>query len=309
MERIDLAIGWSWEFDEPFVRALEEACQHRRRLRTYQITPANVDEVLHQLERRELSFGLYLDRAFDVDERFEAIGRLLCTRDGQLVNDYDRTVHSIDKATMHLEFITAGLHVPFTIIISPYADAETLELTLEDLAHLGRPFIIKPANTTGGGMGVVTGAETLLDVLETRREFEADKYLLQEKIYPKEINGRRCWFRCFYVYDKIFLCWWDDLTHIYAEVTPDEEHYYRLKPLRKIMKTIGRISGLKFFSSEIALRTSTAYEPSNFVVVDYVNDMCDMRTQLVAHDGIPNPLLDRIVDRLALAAAKVSRLS
>ena len=51
---------------------------------------------------------------------------------------------------MHLEFITNGLYVPYTIIISPYNKKKELELSLSELARLGRPFIIKPANTTGG---------------------------------------------------------------------------------------------------------------------------------------------------------------
>ena len=302
----DLAIAWTWEHDAPLAAALEREAQARK-LATFNIGDHNIEEVCELIQKRKLNFSLLLDRAWDVDERYESLGRAILKRGGELVNPYDQTTHSIDKATMHLEFITAGLHVPFTIIISPYSDAETLELTLEDLAHLGRPFIIKPANTTGGGIGVVTGAETLLDVLQARQEFEEDKYLIQEKIYPRVIEGRRCWFRCFYVYGKVFLCWWDDLTHEYAEVTTAEEHYYKLKGLRRIMRIIAGISKLNFFSSEIALRTATDFENSQFVVVDYVNDMCDMRKRDLTPDGIPNPLFDRIVERLALQAARIAK--
>lgn len=305
-ENYDFAIAWSWEHDELFVDALEREAQ-RRRLTTFQIKDHNIEEVIDRVQRKELRFGLLLDRAWDIDERYEEAGNLIRKFGGDSVNGYDETTHAIDKASMHLEFITAGLQVPFTIIISSFVDSAELELTLEDLAHLGRPFIIKPANTTGGGIGVVTGAESLLDVLQTRQEFEEDKYLVQEKIYPRIIEGRRCWFRCFYVYDKVFLCWWNDLTHEYAEVTTAEEHYYKLRTMRKIMRTIASVSKLNFFSSEIALRTATLYEPSQFVVVDYVNDMCDMRSRDLAHDGLPNPLFDRIVERLALQASKIAQ--
>ena len=312
MEHFDLAIGWLWEYDEDFVRQFEGVAQERRHLSTFQVHEYNIDEVLDRFRRRTLDFGLYLDRAFDVDSRFEELGRAVIRRGGSLVNSYDRTIEAIDKATMHLEFIEAGLFVPFTIIISPYSERPEVGLTLEDLAHLGRPFIIKPANTTGGGIGVVTGAETLLDVIETRKELQEDKYLLQEKIFPREIavsNGhaatmRRCWFRCFYVYGKVFLAWWDDKTHLYDTVTSHEEHVYKLRPLRTIMRTIAQVSGLNFFSSEIALRQPTPYELSRFIVVDYVNDMCDMRSIDQAHDGLPNALRDHIVERLALAAYK-----
>jgi hypothetical protein len=90
-------------------------------------------------------------------------------------------------------------------------------------------------------------------------------------------------------------------------VTTAEEHYYKLKALKRIMRSIAAISKLNFFSSEIALRTATSFEDSQFVVVDYVNDMCDMRTTNHAPDGIPNALFDRIVERLALTAAKVAK--
>jgi hypothetical protein len=312
MEYFDLAIGWLWEYDENFIHRLEHEAQDRRGLSTFQIREHNIDEVLEFVRKKKLHFGLYLDRAFDVDKQFSELGQILLRHGGSLVNSYDHTIEAIDKATMHLEFIEAGLYVPFTIIISPYSERPEVGLTIEDLAHLGRPFIIKPANTTGGGVGVVTGAETLVDVIEARKELQEDKYLLQEKIIPREIEpsyeggrGRRCWFRCFYVYDKVLLAWWDDLSHLYEIVTPQQEHAYKLLPLRNIMRTIARVSGLNFFSSEIALRQPTSYEPSRFVVVDYVNDMCDMRSTDEAADGVPNPLRDRIVERLAFAAANV----
>ena len=312
MRRFDLAIGWLWEYDEDFVQQLEQKAQSRRLknagLSTFQIHDRNIDEVLDLVRHRRLDFGLYLDRAFDVDSRFEELGRMVLRRGGSIVNPYDKTIEAIDKATMHLEFIEAGLYVPFTIIISSYSERQEIGLTLEDLAHLGRPFIIKPANTTGGGIGVVTGAESLRDVIEARKELQEDKYLLQEKIIPRTIGTsfkeHRCWFRCFYVYDKVFLSWWDDLTHLYDIVTLREEHVYKLRPLRTIMRTIAQVSGLNFFSSEIALRQPTPYESSRFIVVDYVNDMCDMRSIDQAHDGLPNALRDNIVERLAFAVRK-----
>ncbi len=301
---IDFAIGWLWEYDADFVFALEREAQQRRKLSTYQVHGFNIDEVLAGVRHRSLKFRFFLDRGFDVDDRFSQLGRLIVKQGGSVVNSYERTVEAIDKATMHLEFLSAGLHVPFTIIISPYSERAEIGLSIEDLAHLGRPFIIKPANTTGGGMGVVMGAETLHDVIEARKEFGTDKYLLQEQIVPREIAGKRCWFRCFYVFGKVFLSWWDDRTHLYNLVTSDEEHFYRLRPLRPIMRTIARVSGLDFFSSEIALRQATPYEPSRFIVVDYVNDMCDMRSRDEALDGLPHALRNGIIERLALEAKK-----
>lgn len=193
---------------------------------------------------------------------------------------------------MHLEFLSRGLHVPYTIIISPYNSKREIELTLSDLAHLGRPFIIKPAST-GGGVGVVIGAETLKDVIETRQHHKNDKYLLQEKIIPTMLDQHRAWFRVFYVFGRVVPCWWNDETRVYEVVTGMDEQTYRLGRLRRITRIIREVCQLHFFSTEIALT-----EDRKFVVVDYVNDMCDMRLKTRHWDGVPDEVVLKIVTRM-----------
>jgi hypothetical protein len=194
---------------------------------------------------------------------------------------------------MHLEFLSRGIHVPYTIIISPYTHRKEVELSLSELALLGRPFIIKPANTTGGGIGVVLGAESLKDVLETRQHHKNDKYLLQEKVIPIELDHHRGWFRVFYAFGTVLPCWWNDLTHIYEELTPKEEEAFGLQPLRSVAITIQQICGLDFFSTEIAMTPN-----DKFVVVDYVNEMCDMRLRSSHSDGVPDQIVLSVADAL-----------
>jgi carbamoylphosphate synthase large subunit len=98
---------------------------------------------------------------------------------------------------MHLEFITGGLQVPYTVILPPFHERKSVTLVPSDLAHLGNPFVIKPANTTGGGTGVVLNAATVEDVLAARQLHKNDKYLLQEFIVPKQLDGKRGWFRVY----------------------------------------------------------------------------------------------------------------
>ena len=188
MKNFDLGISSNWEYDVDFVSLLEKRFQDEG-LSTYVIHPNNVTEVKEELLHKRLAFSCYLDRAWDVDERFEEIGKILQRRKTKIFNPYKNVLHAIDKASMHLEFMTAGLHVPYSIIIPPHNQKEDIKLSVEDLAILGRPFIIKPCNTTGGGIGVVTGAESLKEVLKERVAYTHDKYLIQEKIYPGIING------------------------------------------------------------------------------------------------------------------------
>jgi hypothetical protein len=293
----DLAIAWNWEHDEDFARRIETLA-HARTITTYLIRRHNVDETHELLQRRKLHFAVVLDRASDEDEQFQPLARSLSRRaltpgtspPLRVINPHELQKRAADKATMHLEFLSHGLEVPYTIIISPYNHKRELELSLTELAHLGRPFIIKPANTTGGGIGVVLGAESLKDIFETRQHHKNDKYLLQEKVSPAFLGVDRAWFRVFYAFGSIIPCWWDDQTHIYKEITPKDENSFGLHPLRSIARVIRDICLLDFFSTEIVCT-----QQQRFVVVDYVNEICDMRIQSRTPDGVPDNVVDRII--------------
>ncbi len=292
MTTYDLALAYVWEYDTDFINLVEKKFQEAG-LSTYIISDYNIDEVLELVLKRKLHFHFYLDRAWDVDERFENLGRILTRRKGTIFNPYKKVLHAIDKASMHLEFITAGLHVPYSIIIPPHSESEDLFISLEDLAQLGRPFIIKPCNTTGGGVGVVTGAETLKEIVDERVTNSDDKYLLQEKIYPKILDGRRAWFRSFWAFGKAIPVWWDDQTHLYEQILPEHYKNFRLTNLRRITRKIAEITSLDFFSTEIVLT-----EDDNFLLIDYVNDQCDMRMKSGHYDGIPDNIVNDIIKNM-----------
>ena len=299
MKNFDLGISSNWEYDVDFVSLLEKHF-HDEGLSTYVIHPNNVTEVKEDLLHKRLAFSCYLDRAWDVDERFEEIGKILQRRKTRIYNPYKNVLHAIDKASMHLEFITAGLHVPYSIIIPPHNQKEDIKLSVEDLAILGRPFIIKPCNTTGGGIGVVTGAESLKEVLKERAAYTHDKYLIQEKIYPGIIDGKRTWFRCFWAFGKVIVVFWDDQTHVYEVISEELKSKINIKKFSQITKTIFGIIQLDFFSTEVVLTNE-----NKFVVIDYVNDQCDMRLKSKHVDGVPDEIVDLIISYLIKAVTKV----
>ena len=293
METFSLGLAWNWIYDSDFIAGIERACTEQG-LTTYRIEPANVLETLHRLRSGDIVFHTFLDRASDDDDSFEPLVRFITKSSTHFYNRNERVDHAKDKATMHLEFITDGLYVPYTIIISPFNKKKEIELSLSELARLGRPFIIKPANTTGGGIGVVLGAESLKDVIETRQRHKNDKYLLQETVKPRALDDNKAWFRVLYAFGEIIPCWWDDVTHIYRRVSPDEEERYGIGALRESMRKIQKVCSLDFFSSEIALT-----EENTFVVVDYVNEVCDMRMQSKHVDGVPDEVVQRIQELIA----------
>ncbi|MEJ2635313.1 MAG: hypothetical protein P8184_08480 [Calditrichia bacterium] len=289
----DFAVASDWEYDHDFIRLLEEA-SHGMGLTTFIVTPDNLQETMKDVAEGGLRFGYLFDRASDTSPEFLGLQQLLTDSGVRVFEPLESLRWASDKATMHLEFISRGLHTPHTIILPPYDTEAVCALSVEDLAHLGRNFIIKPANTTGGGIGVVHGAETLQDVLKARQEYQQDKYLLQEIVTPLERDGRRFWFRGFYSCGLVQCAWWNDLTHQYQTLSPDEIEQYTLQPLFPMVHQIAEICKLYFFSTEIAVT-----EDQKFIVVDYVNESCDMRLQSKNRDGVPDDIVRNSAAQIA----------
>lgn len=292
MEKFDLAIAYVWEYDVDFLHIIEDEFQ-RNGLKTFVISYHNLNEVKERVVSKNLYFNFLLDRASDVEEEFLELGILLKKKKVHIFNEYQKVEHAIDKASMHLEFITAGINVPYSIIIPPLSEREKILISVDDLAILGRPFIIKPCNTTGGGVGVVTGAESLHEVLKERGNNREDKYILQQKIYPAILDNKRAWFRCFFAFGKVIPVWWDDQTHNYCIMSEYEKNKFKLEPLIDISQKIGELTKLDFFSTEIVLN-----ENGDFVAIDYVNDQCDMRLKSLHYDGVPDEIVRAIANEL-----------
>jgi hypothetical protein len=295
----DFAVAWNWEYDFEFIQLVKEVFRLNN-LSVLEIRTENVEEILSMLKNGKLRFRHFLDRASDEDDAFQPLARFIhqqfrtCGGTSMCpINLHDLQLRAADKATMHLEFLAHGIEVPYTIIISPYNHKQEVELTITELAKLGRPFIIKPANTTGGGIGVVMGAETLKEIIEARKYHKNDKYLLQETMKPIECTGRRAWFRVFYAFGDIIPCWWDDVTHIYSLLNEGEEQQLDVGQIKKITERIHSVCQLEFFSTELVCTSDRRY-----ITVDYVNEMCDMRLQSQFKDGVPDTIVKRIVSRM-----------
>jgi hypothetical protein len=297
-DQIDIAVAWDWAYDRDFISLIDAECT-RRGLRMSAPGAGDAARVAAALKSGTLRVGTFLDRAAPDEEPFMELAAAMVRSGARYLNRPDAMRKAADKATMHLEFLSHGIEVPYTIIISPYSRERQVELSLEQLARLGRPFIIKPANTTGGGTGVITGAETLKDVIDSRKHHQDDKYLLQEKVVPAELGGRRAWFRVFFVCGGIFPCWWNEITHIYEEVTQDQIGGFSLSPLVSNTREISAVCGLDFFSTEIAMTSD-----GRFLTVDYVNEICDMRLQSRNADGVPDRLAVAISGLLVDAALR-----
>jgi len=289
MTNYDLCLAWNWEYDAEFVMLLDKACQSHS-LSFLQITPNNLDGILHSLASNQLAFRAFFDRASESDAKFFPVVEWGRDHAVYRINAYERASRAWDKAAMHHELINAGLYTPYTIILPSYIEQPFLPLI--DLSSLGQRFTIKPAHG-GGGEGVIIEATSIDQVLRARQEYPADRYLLQAHIFPAQLGFRPAWFRVICCGEEIFPCWWDTSTHVYTTLSPSEESQYGLRSLRQIAESIARICELEIFSTEIALTSD-----GRFVVVDYVNDQIDLRLQSRTFDGVPDDLVWDIANRL-----------
>jgi len=292
--RYDLCLSWYWQYDDDFVGYIDRACTAHN-LTLWQITPRNIIDSITSMVSAQIGFRTLLDRAID-DLRFEPIRRFAKENHLRRINPVEISHWAEDKATMHLELIQAGVDTPYTILIAPFVDQPVLPSL--DLTPLGGKFVLKPA-VGGGGEGVMMNASTLDDIRCARLEYPDQKYLAQAHIEPRLLQGRKAWFRIFYVGGDCIPCWWNPSTHIYKMVTSDEEMQFELTPLRQVTGRIAQVCRLDWFSTEIAFTNE-----GKFIVVDYVNDSIDTRIQSKAADGVPDDVMGMIAERLVMLASK-----
>lgn len=282
----DLGILWEWEHDERFVKLLDSFCQRSGKT-SYLVFPRNLEESMLKIKNGELWFRVIFDRATDSDPRFMPIVRLHQQARSRIINEPEKAFRTYNKAQMHLELMKSGLYVPYTILLPPGDRIDD-----KGLESVGRPFVIKQVAGEGGGEGVVLGAKTVEEVQLFRKENPEKLVLVQELVVPRQYRQMRCWFRVFFVCGKIIPCFWDDLTHVYQRLTGEEEIIF--DELKRITNKIHEITGLEFFSTEVVHT-----EDGRYVVVDYVNDQCDMRFQSDTPDGVPDFVIEEIVTAVA----------
>jgi hypothetical protein len=292
MEIFDLAIAYKWKFDKEFVDLIEERFQ-RSGLSTFIIANYNISEVIELLKTKKIGFKACLDRASDEDPNFLPIAKILSRKKCYIINPHYKIVRSIDKTAMHKKLLKKKLQVPKTYLLSSFDKDEYLHLTEDDLDEIDRPFIVKPALFTGGGEGVLRNCESLIQIQDERIKNHANKYLVQEIVYPRTLHAKRAWFRIIYAFGHVLQTWWDDRTHIYFRVTKNEIKKYNLLPLSRISQRLARITQLDYFSTEIALT-----KDHKFILIDYINDQCDMRLKSNHPDGVPDEIVSEFIERM-----------
>lgn len=301
MKRYDFGLNWSGTAKEKFVTCIQSACKEKR-LSFLWISQDNSRKVLHDIEQDRIRIRMLLDTEATYNKKGDLYARicyLVKDKEGIVINDPDRTKVATDKSVIHYELINAGILIPYTVIVRNW-QPNTYCLPESERKKLGIPFIIKPA-LGYGQHGVIRDAHGTIREIATARHYDrGDNFLLQEKIIPIELTGKRAWFRVFNLFNRIIPCWWDDKTNLYKHVHYEEFNTAGLYPIVKIVAEIAAITRMAWFSTEIAIDIKN--NQRRYLAIDYVNDQCDMTAASESPSGVPDTVVEYTAQHIITVA-------
>ncbi len=280
--------------DDFFIHRVQQHCAEKR-LNFFLVEPLWVEPFCDQFAKGKVWARTLLNMHSEhhqPEDIYHRLVRLAHEKGTRTIDPPDVAQAAFDKARLHPRLAAAGFRVPFTVIVA-HEEAAGFALSEADRSALGTPFVIKPGMGYGK-RGVVLDATSERDLERCMTAWPDANYLLQQKITPRNVNGEPAYFRVFSVFGSIWCCWWNCFTDRYRAVAPSEEAEFALAPLREIAGRLSALTGMKFFSSEIALT-----EAGEFVLIDYVNDQCHLLSQSANPQmGVPDEVVAAIARRL-----------
>ena len=293
----DLVMTHKLDADDFFIHRVQQHCAENR-LNFFLIEPLWVERVLEKLERGSLWTRALLNMHSEhhqPEDIFHRLVRLAAQRKSFVIDPPDVALPAFNKARLHPRLVEAGIQVPATIIV-PREQVAGFSLSEQDRVLLGSPFVIKPS-LGYGRRGVVLDATDERDLARSAAAWPDGDYLLQRRIVPRTVQHSPAYFRVYFVFGSVWCSWWNCYTDRYRQATAAELAEFGLQPLEDLVRRIAALTGMNFFSSEIAQT-----ETGEFVVIDYVNDQCHMLSQTAnPHIGVPDELVAAIARRLVEA--------
>lgn len=301
----DLVMTHQLDADDLFIHRVQEHCA-RARLNFFLVEPLWVEAFMEAFRRDAVWPRVLLNMHSEhhqPDEVFHRLVRLATERKVHVIDPLDRAIAAFDKARLHPRLVAAGIHTPFTVVV-PAAARDSFRLGDAERAALGSPFVIKPA-LGYGKRGVILDAASEADLERSAAQWPGGDFLFQRRIVPRQLQGEPAYFRAFFVFGSVWVCWWHHETHRYRLVTWDERTRLGLDPVEELLRRVAALTGMNFFSSEIAQT-----ESGEFVIIDYVNDQCHMLSQSASPgNGVPDELVENIARRLIEAVVEMLRPS
>jgi len=294
----DLAMTHNLDADEFFIHRVQFHCAASN-MSFFLVEPLWVERFLELFERGDLRVKCLLNMHSEhhlPEDVFHRLVKSAETRGSQVIDPPSVAIAAFDKARVHRRLVEAAVPVPHTLIV-PRSEVATFQLSEADRAALGTPFVIKPAMGYGK-RGVVLDATCEADLQRSVAVWKDENYLVQRRVIPRLLGEDPAYFRVFFVFGKVWTAWWNCYTDRYRLLTDAERSTYHLEGLEEIVRRIAALTGMRFFSSEMAQT-----ESGEFVVIDYVNDQCHTLSQSAnPRMGVPDELVAALAEHLVAGA-------
>ncbi len=300
MRTYEFVMTHKLDADDFFIHRIRQHCAERD-WNFFLVEPMWVEAFYEKLLKGKIGIRVLLNMHSEhhqPEEIYHRLVRLAFERKAHVIDPPDIALAAFDKARLHPRLEAAGFRLPCTLIVAA-SDIPTFRLTPEARAGLGTPFVIKPS-LGYGKHGVILDGRSEADLQRSLAQWPDAHYLIQERIVPRTIQGAPAYFRVFYVFGTFWFCWWNCYTDRYSILRPEEMEQHGLQSLGEIVGRLAELTGMRFFSSEIAQR-----ESGELVLIDYVNDQCHMLTQSASPQmGVPDEVVAGIARRLVEGAAQ-----
>ena len=287
--------------DDFFIQRVQQHCAEAG-LNFFLVEPLWIEAFIERFQRGEIWARVLLNMHSEhhqPDEIYHRLVVLAAARHTQVIDSPDIALAAFNKAQLHPRLVSAGVPVPETIVV-PREEIAAFRLSDAQRTALSSPFVIKPAMGYGRG-GVMMNATSETDIAHSMARWPDTHYLLQRRVTPRVVNGEPVYFRVYFVFGSVWCCWWNCHTDHYRLPTAEERDKFFFPVMEEITRQIAALTGMKFFSSEIAQT-----ESGEFVVIDYVNDQCHMLSQSSnAQLGVPDALVAAIARRLVEGAREL----
>ena len=298
----DFVMTHKLDSDDLFIHRIQQHCAEQE-LNFFLVEPLWVQRFYEYYARNELWAKVLLNMHSEhhlPDDIYHRLVLLAHHKNTKVIDPPDVAQAAFDKARMHERLVAAGFTVPLTIVV-PQNATSTFQLTPEQRAQLGAPFVIKPSHGYGR-RGVILDAQDESHLTRSVSAWPNPSYLLQQKIIPRTLGDRPAYWRVFYCFGSIWVTWWNCFSDRYSVLIDAEREQFALDKLAEIVRHIAALAQMNFFSSEIA-----QVENGDFVLIDYVNDQCHMLSQSADPKmGVPDEVVAGIARRLVSAAADLA---
>jgi len=299
----DLVMTHKLDADDYFIHCVQRLAAEAR-LNFFLVEPLWVEQFYTRVKEGTIWPRVLLNMHSEhhqPEDIYHRLVDLVAQKGCRVIDPPDQARAAFDKSRLHPLLVGAGIPVPWTVVV-PHKRPEGWQLTEEQRTAIGSPFVIKPAMGYGR-QGLVLDAQTEADLDRSIAAWPDAHYLFQNLVKPREVKGRPVYYRVFYVFGDVWVTWWNCYTDHYRMVADGEWDEFRLVEVEEIARRIAQLTGMTFFSTEIAQT-----EEGEFVVIDYVNDQCHMLSQSPHPEkGVPDDLVGAIARRLVTAVEAMIR--